>query len=118
MNPAHVRDTQIDGVRSIALDQPSVAVTQPDDAQAVIDRFDRGGGDDPIDSGRRTAADQNRQNRKTVAHRKPPALFLNYHARRDERILRLQPIFIRHSGAYPPSSVVQADLISPALIAA
>ncbi len=58
MDAAHVVDVQLDGVLRVAASQPLKPVIDAEDATALIDRFDRGGGDDAVDARCRPAAHQ------------------------------------------------------------
>ncbi len=54
----NVVDCQLVHVRGVAARDVRVAVVEADHAQAVVDRFDRRRGDDPVDAGRGAAPDE------------------------------------------------------------
>jgi hypothetical protein len=53
-----VGDLQLTDVSGVALDEPLVAVVEPEDPQPVVAGLDGGGGDHPVDAGRRAATDE------------------------------------------------------------
>ncbi len=61
MDTAARFDRQRHDVIDVALHQPREAVADADDVDALEPRANRGGGDDAVDAGSGTAADENRK---------------------------------------------------------